>query len=152
MSSETETSELPTDDLHERCWRMIARRRSDSLLKPVCRTAPSVKFLVQAIKELSMFSSIRFGLSGLVVLLGATFAQAEPHWSHTAQREQIHQQYLSPSEHRAVHGGGNYGSTYRQPAYRPQSSYYGSNYGNSGYGNLNYGNTAYGNSGSWNGG
>ena len=89
-----------------------------------------------------MFNSIRFGLSGLVVLLGATFAQAEPQWSHTAQREQIHQQYLTPSEHRSVHGGGNYSSTYRQPAYRPQSSYYGSNYGNSGYGN----------SGSWNGG
>lgn len=99
-----------------------------------------------------MFSSIRFSLSGLVVLLGATFAQAEPHWSHTAQREQTHQQYLSPSEHRAVHGGGNYGSTYRQPAYRPQSSYYGSNYGNSGYGNSVYGNLNYGNSGSWNGG
>ena len=104
-----------------------------------------------------MFSSIQFGLSGLVVLLGATFAQAEPHWSHTAQREQIHQQYLTPSEHRSVHSGGNYGSTFQQPAYRPQSSYYGSNYGqsnygNSGYGNLNYGSTVYGNSGSWNGG
>ena len=94
-----------------------------------------------------MFSSFRFGVSSLVVLLGTTFAQAEPFWSHTAQREQIHQQYLTPSEHRAVHSGGNNGSTYRQPAYRPQSNYHGPGYGNSGYGNLNYGN-----SGSWNGG
>lgn len=136
---------------------MIARRRSRPLLKPVCRTAHSVKFLVQAIEELPMFSSIRFGVSGLVLLLGATFAEAEPHWSHTAQREQIHQQYLTPGEHRAVHGGGNYGATYGQPAYRSRNSDFGWNHGNSGYGysgygNSNYGNTAYGNSGNWNGG
>jgi hypothetical protein len=98
-----------------------------------------------------MFSSFRFGVSGLVVLLGATLAQAEPRWSQSVQREQIHQQYLTPSEHRAVHGAGNYGSTYQQPAYRPQGGFYGSNYGQPGYGNLNSGNTAYGNSGSWNG-
>ncbi len=114
----------------------------------------------------TQFPSLRFGFGSLVVLLGATVAQADPPWSQSAQRERMHQQYLSPVEHQALHRGLGDRPSYRQPAYRPVVNHYapprsyGGNsgfgisvstgngsysYGNSGYGNSGYGNSGYGN-------
>ncbi len=115
---------------------------------------------------LTQSSSLRFGFSSLVVLLGATVAQADHQWSQSAQREQMHQQYLSPVEHQALHRGLGDRPSYQQPAYRPAVNHYtpprsyGGNsgfglsistgngnfgYSNNGYGNSGYGNSGYGN-------
>lgn len=87
-----------------------------------------------------MFRSLQFLAVGLMTVALSSAAQANDYWYGTAQREQIHQQYLSPVEHDALHRGMNYGAapvqpTYRQPAYNYQPNYntqsYGSTYGNS---------------------
>jgi hypothetical protein len=110
---------------------------------------------------LTQFQSMRFGFSSLVVLLGATVTQADHQWSQTAQRERMHQQYLTPVEHQALHRGLGDSHSYRQPAYRPAvnnyvpSRSYGGNSGfgfsvSTGNGSFGYSNRGYGNSGSGN--
>ena len=128
---------------------------------------------------LTQSPSLRFGFSSLVVLLGATVSQADHQWSQSAQRERMHQQYLSPVEHQALHRGLGDRPSYQQPAYRPAVNHYTpprsyggnsgfglsisngnfgysnngyGNSGNSGYGNSGYGNSGYGNSGYGNSG
>jgi hypothetical protein len=87
-----------------------------------------------------MFRPLQLLTVGLMTIAAASAAQANDYWNGTAQREQIHQQYLSPVEHDALHRGMNYGAAQVQPNYRqPNHNYqprfqpqsYGSTYGNS---------------------
>lgn len=99
-----------------------------------------------------MFRSLQFLVVGLMTVAVSSNVRAND-WYGTAQREQIHQQYLSPVEHDALHRGMNYGAApmqpnYRQPNYnyqpRFQSPSHGSYYGN-GWGGGSYSrpNTSY---------
>ncbi len=103
-----------------------------------------------------MFRPLPLFVVGLMTVAASAAAQANDLWYGTAQREQIHQQYLSPVEHDALHRGMNYGTApvqpnFRQPSYSYQPGFqsqpYGSNYGNSwnggGYSRLNAGYQSY---------
>lgn len=87
-----------------------------------------------------MFRYLQIFAVGLMAVTAASAAQANDYWNGTAQRERIHEQYLSPVEHNSLHRGMNYGvapirqdyqypPTFNyQPSYAPQP--YGATYGN----------------------
>lgn len=81
-----------------------------------------------------MFRPLQMLAVGLMTFAASSAVQANDYSYGTAQREQIHQQYLSPVEHNALHRGLNNGAapvqpTYRQPSYNYQPNYYPQSYG-----------------------
>lgn len=87
-----------------------------------------------------MFRYPQLFAAGLMTVTAASAAQANDYWYGDIQREQIHQQYLNPVEHNALHRGMNYGAVPAQPNYQYSPAFgrqpmraprsYGATYGN----------------------
>jgi hypothetical protein len=108
-----------------------------------------------------MFRHLQLLIVGLMTVTAASAAQGNDYWYGTAQRERIHEQYLSPVEHNSLHRGMSYGAApvqpnyqyppafSNQPSYAPQpyDSTYGNDWSRGGYSRPNLGFQSYPSSG-----
>jgi hypothetical protein len=70
---------------------------------------------------------------GVAAVCGLSSAASAQDWYTNTQREQIHQQFLTPAEHNALHSGMNAGYGTGLSTY-PYGTTYGSTYGSYGVG------------------